>query len=191
VLASGNLVLKWAMPGSSWQRNLAVTWVCSRGIAFHRNSWFGVDGRGEFSSGRDGWAIWIRLGIRPVAGSRSEVVKGAVSGPSGHRPGLGVIALSDLAVFVDQLMVPDAEGSESAVDANALPAQSKAVVGMREPGVSWGAAGSGSARPLWLTFRRHVRGAACSRKVARLDADRSPGSVLREQKSIAAGGRAA
>jgi hypothetical protein len=30
-----------------------------------------------------------------------------------------------------------AEGSESAVDADALPAQSKAVVGMRKPGVFW------------------------------------------------------
>ena len=48
------------------------------------------------------------------------------------------------------------EGSESAVDANALPAQSKRVVGMREPGGVWSAAGSDSATPLWLTLRRPV-----------------------------------
>ena len=50
-----------------------------------------------------------------------------------------------------------AGGSESAVDAGALPAQSKRVAGMREPGVFWSAAGSGSATPLWLTWRRQVR----------------------------------
>ena len=49
-----------------------------------------------------------------------------------------------------------AEGSESAVDADALPAQSKASVGTREPGEFWSAAGSGSATPLWLTLRRQV-----------------------------------
>ena len=49
-----------------------------------------------------------------------------------------------------------AEGSESAVDADALPAQSKAVAGMREPWAFWSAAGSGSATPLWLALRRPV-----------------------------------
>ena len=49
-----------------------------------------------------------------------------------------------------------AEASESAVAADALPAQSKAAVGMREPGVFWSAAGSGSATPLWLSLRKQV-----------------------------------
>ena len=49
-----------------------------------------------------------------------------------------------------------AEGSKSAVDANALPAQSKAAAGIREPGALWSAAGSGSATPLWLTWKRQV-----------------------------------
>ena len=49
-----------------------------------------------------------------------------------------------------------AKGSESAVDAGALPAQSKRVVGMREPGTFWSAAGSESATPLWLTMRRQI-----------------------------------
>ena len=49
-----------------------------------------------------------------------------------------------------------AEGSESAVDAGALPAQSKAVADLREPGAFWSAAGSDSATPLWLTWRKPV-----------------------------------
>jgi hypothetical protein len=47
-----------------------------------------------------------------------------------------------------------ADGSESAVDAGALPAQSKMVVGMREPGVFWSAAGSESGiEPLAAIYR--------------------------------------
>ena len=40
--------------------------------------------------------------------------------------------------------------SESAVDAGALPAQSKAAAGMREPGVFWSAAGSEAPRRFGL-----------------------------------------
>ena len=49
-----------------------------------------------------------------------------------------------------------AEGSESAVDADALPAQSKIVAGIRVPGAVLECGGKRSATPLWLTMRRPV-----------------------------------
>ena len=49
-----------------------------------------------------------------------------------------------------------AEGSESAVTANALPAQSKAAEGVRVPGAVLECGGKRSATPLWLTLRKQV-----------------------------------
>ena len=49
-----------------------------------------------------------------------------------------------------------AEGSESAVAADALPAHSKAAEGVRVPGAVLECGGKRSATPLWLTVRRQV-----------------------------------
>ena len=111
---------------------------------------------------------WNERWKRVAEGSESAVDAGALPAQSkavrGHARAWGVLECGGkrsatplwlmLRRQVSRKRV--AEGSESAVDADALPAQSKAAVGRREPGAFWSAAGSGSATPLWFTWRRQV-----------------------------------